>query len=64
MWKKTFKTPLNYVRYLGFNIDEHCNWFLHINHLSQKLVKANAILCKLHHFVSVATMPFPSFICL
>ena len=28
----------------------------HINHLSQKLVKANAMLCKLGHFVNVATM--------
>ena len=27
-----------------------------INHLSQKLVKANALLCKLWHFVKVATI--------
>ena len=27
------------------------NWPPHINHLSQKLVKANAMLCKLRQFV-------------
>ena len=45
---------------------------LHINDLSQKLVKANAMLCKLRHFVNVATiksiyyaifMLFLSFVC-
>ena len=44
----------------------------HINHLSQKLVKANAMLCKLQHFVNVATIksicyaifhPHLSFVC-
>ena len=28
----------------------------HINHISQKLVKANAMLCKLQDFVNVATI--------
>ena len=48
--------PSNYVRYLGINLDEYFNWSTHINHLSQKLVKANAMLCKLRHFINVATI--------
>ena len=48
--------PSNYVRYLGIYLDEYLNWSPHINHLSQKLVKANAMLCKLQHFVIVATI--------
>ena len=47
--------PSNYVRYLGIYLDEYLNWSPHINHLSQKLVKANAMLCKLRHFVNAAT---------
>ena len=33
----------NYVRYLGIYLDEYFNWSPHINHLSQKLVKDNAL---------------------
>ena len=55
MWKKL--KPLNYARYLCIYLDEHLNCSPHINHLSQKLVKANAMLCKLQHFfVNVATI--------
>ena len=32
-------------------IDPH-----HIDHLSQKLVKVNAMLCKLWHFVNIAAI--------
>ena len=39
--------PSNYARYLGIYLDEYLNWSSHINHLSLKLVKANAMLCKL-----------------
>ena len=39
--------PSNYVRYLSPYLDEYLNWSPHINHLSQKLVNANAMLCKL-----------------
>ena len=41
---------------LGIYLDEYLNWSPHINHLSQKLVKANAMLCILQHFVNVATI--------
>ena len=37
-------------------MDEYLNWSPYINHLSQKLVKANALFCKLQHFVNVATI--------
>ena len=48
--------PSNYVRYLGIYLDEYLNLSPHINYLSQKLVKATAILCKLRYFVNVATI--------
>ena len=48
--------PSNYVRYLGIYLDEYLNWSPHINHLSQRLVKANTMLCKLRDFVNVATI--------
>ena len=50
------KACLNHVRYLGIYLDEYVNWSPHINHLSQKLVKVNAMLCILWHFVNVATI--------
>ena len=48
--------PSNYARYLGLYFDEYLNWSTHINHLSQKLVKANPMLCKLQHFVNAVTI--------
>ena len=49
--------PSNYVQHLGAYFDEYLiNWSPHINHLSQKLNKAKAMLCKLRHFVNVATI--------
>ena len=48
--------PSTYIRYFGIYLDEYINWSPHINHFSQKLVKANAMLCKLQHFVNVATI--------
>ena len=48
--------PSNYARYLGIYLDAYLSWSPHINHLSQKLVKANAMLCKLGHLVNVVTI--------
>ena len=48
--------PSNYVRYLVIYLDEYLNWSPDINHLSQKLVKSNAMLCKLRYLVNVATI--------
>ena len=42
----------SYVKYLAIYLDEHLDWSPHINHLNHKLVKANAMLCKLCHYVN------------
>ena len=42
----------SYVKYLGVFIDENLNWKIHINEISTKLIKGNAILPKLRHFVN------------
>ena len=46
----------SYVKYLGIYLDEYLDWSPHVNHLSHKLVKANAMLCKLRHHVNEATI--------
>ena len=46
----------SYVKYLGIYFGENLDWSPHINHLSRKLVKANAILCKLCRYVNEATI--------
>ena len=42
----------SYVKYVGIYLDEYLDWSPHINHLSHKLVKANAMLCNLRHCVN------------
>ena len=39
-----------YVKYLGIFIDENLNWKIHTK-ISTKLIKGNAVLSKLMHFV-------------
>ena len=46
----------SHVKYLGIYLDEYLDWSPHINHLSHKVVKANAMLCKLRHYVNEATI--------
>ena len=41
-----------YVQYLGIFIDENLNWKININKISTKLIKGNAILSKLRHYVN------------
>ena len=41
-----------YVKYLGVFIDENLNWKIYINERSTKLIKVNAMLPKLRHFVN------------
>ena len=41
-----------YVKYLGVFIDENLNWKTHINNISTKLIKSNAMLPKLRDFVN------------
>ena len=43
-------------KYLGLYLNEYLDWSPHINYLSCKLVKANAMLCKLHCYVNEATI--------
>ena len=40
------------VKYLGVFIDENLNWKIHIKEISMKLIKDNAMLSKLRHFVN------------
>ena len=40
------------VKYLSVFIDENLNWKKHINQISTKLIKGNAMLSKLRHFVN------------
>ena len=48
--------PTNSVKYLGVKIDEHLTWKPHIDGISAKLNKANAILSKIRHFVDQKTL--------
>ena len=41
-----------YIKYLGIFIDENLNGKKHINEISTKLIKVNAMLSKLRHFVN------------
>ena len=44
------------VKYLGIFIDQHLNWKSHIKEISSRLIKANAMLSKIRHFVSKETL--------
>ena len=48
--------PTNSVKYLGIKIDEHLTWKPHIDGISAKLCKANAMLSKIRHFVDQKTL--------
>ena len=42
----------NNVKYLGIKIDKNLNWKHHINEVSTKLIRANAILFKIRNYVN------------
>ena len=42
----------NNVKYLGIKIDENLNWKHHINEVSTKLIRVNAILFKIRNYVN------------
>ena len=44
--------PSHHVKYLGVYLDEYLNWATHVNQLCVKLVKANAMLSKIHYFLN------------
>ena len=52
---KKLKTS-SYVKYLGTYLDQYLDWSPDVNHLSHELVKANATLCKLCHYINEATI--------
>ena len=41
---------------MGIYLDKYRDWSAHVNHLSNKLVKVNAMLCKRRHYVNEATV--------
>ena len=45
--------PSKYVKYLGILIDPYLHWSYHIDLLAPKLSRANGILSKLRHFVTI-----------
>ena len=42
----------NNVKYLGISIDENLQWKHHVNDVSTKLIRANAILFKIRNYVN------------
>ena len=44
------------MKYLGVKIDEHLTWKPHIDGISAKLNKVNAMLSKIRHFVDQNTL--------
>ena len=42
--------PTDHVKYLGLNLDKFLNWDYHIKLLSNKLSRANGVLCKRRHY--------------
>ena len=48
--------PTNNVRYLGIKIDENLTWKEHIEYISTKLNRANALLYKIRTFVKSKTL--------
>ena len=44
------------VKYLGIQINKRLTWKQHINHVSLKLNKANAMLSKLRHVLDIKTL--------
>ena len=42
--------PANSVKYLGVKIDKHLTWKPHIDGISAKLNKVNAIISRIRHF--------------
>ena len=41
------------VKYLGFLIDCHLNWKVHIQQLSKKISRGIGVFCKIRHYVNV-----------
>ena len=46
-------SPTESVKYLGVKIDTNLSWQYHVNNLSIKLKRANALLFKMRNYVSL-----------
>ena len=53
--------PTKSVKYLGVKIDTKLNWYYHVNALSIKLTRANAVLFKMRKNVSLKMLRSISF---
>ena len=47
--------PIESARYLGVIVDENLNWKNHVNDISHKLIRGNAILYKIRNFIKKGT---------
>jgi len=48
--------PSRTVKYLGLYLDDNLSWDYHIKELTSKLSRANGILSKLRHYVSIKSL--------
>ena len=48
--------PIESARYLGVIVDESLNWKKHVNDISHKLIRDNAILSKIKNYVNKGTL--------
>ena len=48
--------PIETARYLGVTVDENLNWKKHVNDISHKLIRVNAILFKIRNYVNQGTL--------
>ena len=48
--------PIETARYLGVTVDENLNWKKHVNDISHKLIRINAILFKIRNYVNQGTL--------
>ena len=54
MEKRLYET--NSVKYLGIKIDNKLNWKVHINDITLKLIRVNAMLYKVRDFVDTGIL--------
>ena len=48
--------PIKSARYLGLAVDENVYWKKHVNDISDKLIRRNAILSKIRNYVNRGTL--------
>ena len=53
--------PIESARYLGVIVDENLKWQKHVNAISHKLIRGNAVLSKIRNYVNKGTLRTVSF---